>query len=134
MRKCIRPVFSVVLVLFAVFFLAGCGKPAKPEAMLPVDQLAGVWKNIEFGKKPVLIFNKNDTYTLKFLIGNLDYNGNYHVSGDMFHFLDYYCGTGVPGIYRFSVKGDDLSLVCVDDAVCDRHKFFTQKWKRVKKP
>jgi len=50
----------------------------------------------------------------------------------MITMLDFYCGTGVPGVYRFAVKGDSLSFECLDDSKCDRNRFFTQKWKKVK--
>ena len=112
--------------------LCGCNKKKSGDAVLDVDQLTGTWKNIEFVQLPVITFNKDGTYVMKFLRNNLDFSGNYSVSGNMLHVLDAYCGSGVPGIYRFSIKGENLAFECIDDTKCDRHVFFPQKWERIK--
>ena len=86
---------------------------------------------MEFAQLPMIVFNKDGTYILKFLKGNLDFPGKYSVSDNMLQVIDTYCGTGVPGIYRFSIKGENLVFECLDDPKCDRHVFFPQKWKKI---
>jgi len=127
-------VLKIIFWCSAVFYLVlcGCDKKKNDDAVLAFDQLVGTWQNTEFVQLPVIVFNKDGTYILKFLRKNLEFTGNYHVSGNMLRVLDFYCGTGVPGIYRFSIKGEDLAFECMDDPKCDRHVFFPQKWKRLK--
>ena len=67
--------------------LCGCNKKKSGDAVLDVDQLTGTWKNIEFVQLPVITFNKDGTYVMKFLRNNLDFSGNYSVSGNMLHVI-----------------------------------------------
>jgi hypothetical protein len=135
-KKCfaIEKKICFLLLLSFISLICVCGKGSgKPDvAITQADLLLGSWLNADHPQKPMLTFNNNQTYFLKFMRSDQQYNGNYHTSGDMIHVLDFYCGTVIPGLYRFSVKGNELSFVVVDDAKCDRSKFFSQTWKRVK--
>jgi hypothetical protein len=137
-KKCFMVNNKIYALYLLSFFLLlfECGKSSgKSTSTISMDQtdlLVGTWLNSDHPQKPMLTFNKNQTYFLKFLRSDDHYNGNYHTSGDMIHVLDFYCGTVIPGLYRFSIKGNELSFNVVDDSKCDRTKFFSQKWKRVK--
>jgi hypothetical protein len=130
--KSFRQVCFVSAVLAVAMVFPGCGKKPETKGGISASRLVGTWINMHHPKLPELVINENGTYFLKFLRDGMQFNGNYQISEDLIHFVDFYCGTAVPGIYRVKMAGDSLVFDPVDDSKCDRARFFSKTWRKAK--
>jgi hypothetical protein len=121
----------VTLTALTVCFLGGCAaeKAGNELSSRQENALVGNWRRQRDGKTGMILNILNDTsYNLIFVDSRMKFPGTYQRVGEEIQFVDRYCGTSLPGVYRFSVKGMSLSLEVLDDEKCTRRKMFPGTW------
>ncbi len=111
--------------------LGGCSK--SPESMR--RKLEGTWTHeTEVGTGVKIEFLRNGGYYLYKTDVLHAFAGSYEVTDDLIRLVDIYCGTKMPGIYRFDLSGSgdraQLTLELIDDGRCTRGDFMPGVWKK----
>ena len=84
------------------------------------------------GKTPItLLFRENGNYKIIFTLKMAQFPGNFEISEDVMRMTDFYCGTDLPGLYRFAIRDDKLHFELIEDQYCERRKMFPGSWTRL---
>ncbi|MBD3418826.1 MAG: hypothetical protein GF398_01790 [Chitinivibrionales bacterium] len=92
--------------------------------------IAGDWRiETDKGKIVNVEVSEDNTYKLIFKSSNLTFTGEYTLDHDNVRFVDLYCGTKLPGLYKYSRKSkNEMVIELVDDQFCSRMQFFPGTW------
>lgn len=90
-----------------------------------------IWqRNDKVGSKLNIRFGEHGRYSLYFYSIRTQFDGEYTVSGDTVRIVDKYCGTSLPGMFKFTVKKNELHFQTIDDKLCERRKILSDDvWK-----
>jgi len=74
-----------------------------------------------------IVFDEKGGYHLIFLTKITHFPGTYGVSEDVLRLIDFYCGTDLPGLYRYKMAKQKLHLELVEDEYCERRKICSRE-------
>jgi hypothetical protein len=98
------------------------------EAKSPREAIVGTWGR---GTPFHIVILADGTYQYRNMrAGN--FSGEWSIDQDMIRFVDDFCGTSLPGQYRFLVGKDTLRLEKIEDEYCARADFMRGRWVRRK--
>jgi len=112
---------SISIILFSLITLVSCENQGEVKKKNP---LVGVWNGQSKENKHIqLTFDEDNTFYIQ--INQMGWDGTYDIiDKNTVRIVDKYCGTKLPGMYKFSIKKEQIEFEVITDEYCQRRIFF----------
>ncbi|MBD3420689.1 MAG: hypothetical protein GF398_11280 [Chitinivibrionales bacterium] len=116
---------KIGLIISSIIFLlsaTGCDLEKR-------HPLAGEWSRYISPSTVITIkFGEDGSFRYFHKDQELPYDGSYSYEEDIVTVVDKYCGTALPGKYRFESGKKEITFALVDDQWCTRKRYFVGTW------